>query len=71
MQMKLGHVKLGVSDIKRSMEWYTQVLGFEIDSPEDEPTYYDFKGPGPLSPSVRRSTAGYTTAAAPTSRWRT
>lgn len=39
MQMKLGHVKLGVSDIKRSVEWYTQVLGFEIDSftPEDTP----------------------------------
>ncbi|NBJ89817.1 VOC family protein [Acutalibacter sp. 1XD8-36] len=48
MQMKLGHVKLGVSDIKRSVEWYTQVLGFEVDSftPKDEPTYYDFKGTG-------------------------
>lgn len=48
MQMKLGHVKLGVSDIKRSVEWYTQVLGFEVDSftPEDEPVYYDFKGTG-------------------------
>lgn len=46
--MKLGHIKLGVSDIQRSVEWYTQVLGFEVDSfsPKDNPNYYDFKGAG-------------------------
>ncbi|MCI9553041.1 MAG: VOC family protein [Acutalibacter sp.] len=46
--MKLGHVKLGVSDLKRSLEWYTQILGFEVDSywPKEKPNYYDFKGSG-------------------------
>lgn len=47
MQMKLGHIKLGTSDIQRSLEWYTNVLGFEVDTayPQDNPNYYDFKGP--------------------------
>ncbi len=48
MQMKLGHIKLGVSDLKRSLEWYSQILGFEVDScwPKENPNYYDFKGSG-------------------------
>lgn len=46
MQMKLTHIKLGTSDLARSLEWYTQVLELEIDScyPKDNPNYYDFKG---------------------------
>ena len=31
MRMKLGHIKLGASDLKRSVKWYTQVLGFEVE----------------------------------------
>ena len=48
MKTNLTHIKLGVSDIEKSLKWYTEVLGFEVDScmPEDNPTYYDFKGDG-------------------------
>lgn len=46
MWIKLTHIKLGVSDLARSLEWYTQVLGFEVSGcwPRDNPSYYDFKG---------------------------
>lgn len=48
MQTNLSHVKLGVSDLEKSLKWYTEVLGLEVDScwPKDNPTYYDFKGVG-------------------------
>lgn len=48
MKTNLSHIKLGVSDLKRSLKWYTEVLGFEVDScyPEENPVYYDFKGIG-------------------------
>ena len=44
MQSKLAHIKLGASNLKRSVEWYTQVLGFEVD--RFSPGYCDFKGSG-------------------------
>ena len=48
MKTNLTHIKIGVSDIEKSLKWYTEVLGFEIDScyPEENPNYYDFKGTG-------------------------
>ncbi len=48
MKTNLSHIKLGVSDLNRSLKWYTEVLGFEVDSyyPEENPVYYDFKGTG-------------------------
>ena len=48
MKTNLTHIKIGVSDIEKSLKWYTEVLGFEIDScyPEENPIYYDFKGIG-------------------------
>lgn len=48
MTTKLTHVKLGVSDIEISLKWYTDILGFEIDScyPAENPVYYDFKQGG-------------------------
>lgn len=48
MKTNLTHIKLGVSDLEKSLKWYIEVLGFEIDScyPEENPVYYDFKGIG-------------------------
>ena len=48
MKTNLTHIKIGVSDIEKSLKWYTEILGFEIDScyPEENPNYYDFKGTG-------------------------
>lgn len=48
MKTKLTHIKIGVSDIEKSLKWYTDVLGFEIDScyPEENPIYYGFKETG-------------------------
>lgn len=47
MKISVGHIKLGCSDLARSLEWYTQVLGFETGAcwPKDAPSYYDFLGP--------------------------
>lgn len=34
--------------MEKSLKWYTEVLGFEVDScyPKENPNYYDFKGTG-------------------------
>ncbi len=48
MKMKLTHVKAPVTDLERSLKWYTEVLGFEVASkfPKDKPVYYHFKNNG-------------------------
>ena len=48
MKTNVSHIKLGVSNLETSLKWYTEVLGFEVDScyPEENPVYYDFKGTG-------------------------
>lgn len=45
MKTNLGHVRINVSDIQQAKEWYTNVLGFEIDSqwPVENPNWYSFK----------------------------
>lgn len=37
-----------VKEIDKSLKWYTEILGFEVDScyPETNPVYYDFKSDG-------------------------
>jgi catechol 2,3-dioxygenase-like lactoylglutathione lyase family enzyme len=42
---RLGQVRANVTDLRRSLEWYTTVLGFEVDFtyPEDEPNYAQFR----------------------------
>ncbi|MBS7528807.1 VOC family protein [Fusibacter paucivorans] len=44
MKTNLQHIRLNVSDIERSLKWYTEVLGFEVGNcwPLDNPIYYDF-----------------------------
>lgn len=48
MKTNLAHVKLMVTDIEKSLKWYIEILGFEVDScyPENNPVYYDFKSEG-------------------------
>lgn len=48
METRLSHVKVMVTDIEKSLKWYTEVLGFEVNScyPEVNPVYYDFKDNG-------------------------
>lgn len=48
MKTNLTQIKLGVSNLEESLKWYTEVLGFEINScyPKENPVYYDFKGVG-------------------------
>jgi len=42
---RLGQVRANVTDLRRSLEWYTNVLGFEVDFtyPEGEPNYAQFR----------------------------
>jgi catechol 2,3-dioxygenase-like lactoylglutathione lyase family enzyme len=42
---RLGQVRANVSDLRRSLDWYTNVLGFEVDFtyPEGEPNYAQFR----------------------------
>jgi catechol 2,3-dioxygenase-like lactoylglutathione lyase family enzyme len=48
MKTNLTHVKVMVPDLEKTLRWYTEVLGLEIDScyPETNPVYYDFKTDG-------------------------
>lgn len=48
METHLEHVRANVSDLGRSIEWYTSVLGFEVESlwPPDRPNYAHFKAAG-------------------------
>jgi catechol 2,3-dioxygenase-like lactoylglutathione lyase family enzyme len=41
---RLEHVRANVADLKAAVEWYTNVLGFEVEAywPPDEPNYAHF-----------------------------
>lgn len=45
MKTKLTHVRVNVSDLKRAVDWYEGVLGFENDGgwPPEKPTYMQFR----------------------------
>jgi len=45
---RLDHVRANVADLRRAVEWYTTVLGFEVESfwPPDRPNYAHFKSSG-------------------------
>ena len=45
VKTRLEHVRVNVSDLVRAVEWYTSVLGFEVDVywPADNPEYVQFK----------------------------
>ena len=48
MGTRLDHVRANVADLRRAVEWYTTVLGFEVESvwPPDRPNYAHFKSEG-------------------------
>lgn len=48
MKTNLSHVRVNVSDIKKALKWYEEILGFKNDGcwPIDNPTYYDFISEG-------------------------
>ena len=48
MDTRLDHVRANVADLRRAVEWYTTVLGFEVESfrPPDRPNYAHFKSAG-------------------------
>jgi catechol 2,3-dioxygenase-like lactoylglutathione lyase family enzyme len=45
---QLDHVRANVSDLRRALEWYTTILGFEVESywPPEEPNYAHFASQG-------------------------
>jgi len=44
MKTNLQHVRANVMDLEKSIKWYTEILGFELDSqwPLENPNYADF-----------------------------
>jgi len=48
MGTRLEHVRANVADLRRAVDWYTNVLGFEVESfwPPDRPNYAHFKSDG-------------------------
>lgn len=48
MKTRLDHTRANVADLRRAVEWYTAVLGFEVESvwPQDAPNYAHFKAEG-------------------------
>ena len=48
MHTRLDHVRANVASLGRAVEWYTTVLGFEVESywPPDQPTYAHFTSGG-------------------------
>lgn len=44
MQTRLTHVRANVRNLQQAIEWYSQILGFEIEGywPPDDPTYAAF-----------------------------
>jgi catechol 2,3-dioxygenase-like lactoylglutathione lyase family enzyme len=44
MQTRLEHVRANVSNLQRAVDWYTTILGFEVESlwPLEEPNYAHF-----------------------------
>jgi predicted enzyme related to lactoylglutathione lyase len=45
MEARLEHVRANVGDLDRAVEWYTTVLGFEVEAmwPPGRPNYAHFK----------------------------
>ena len=45
MKARLMHVRANVSDLKRAIEWYEQVLGFRVETvwPPERPDYAHFE----------------------------
>jgi len=45
MDTRLEHVRANVSNLRRAVEWYTSILGFEVDGswPPENPSYAQFK----------------------------
>ncbi|PKR76864.1 hypothetical protein CEY16_13705 [Halalkalibacillus sediminis] len=48
MKTNLMHVRINVSDLKRSEKWYTDILGFKVDTewPPERPEYIRFESEG-------------------------
>jgi catechol 2,3-dioxygenase-like lactoylglutathione lyase family enzyme len=48
VQTRLDHVRANVADRPRAVDWYTNVLGFEVESfwPPDRPNYAHFTSHG-------------------------
>lgn len=48
MLTRLDHARANVRDLVRAVEWYTTVLGFEVESywPPEEPIYAHFASAG-------------------------
>ena len=48
MLTRLDHVRANVADLRRAVEWYTTVLGLEVESywPPDQPSYAHFTSAG-------------------------
>jgi predicted enzyme related to lactoylglutathione lyase len=44
MKTRLGHVRANVRSLRQAIDWYTSVLGFEVQStwPPEEPNYAHF-----------------------------
>ena len=44
----MGHVRANVSNLQRAVQWYEQVLGFEVAAywPPESPNYCHFKSDG-------------------------
>ena len=44
MLTRLEHARVNVADLAQAVDWYTTVLGFEVESywPPEEPTYAHF-----------------------------
>jgi len=51
MKTNLQHVRANVENLQESIKWYTETLGFELDSlwPKDNPNYADFRSKGETS----------------------
>ena len=60
MDTRLDHVRANVADLRRAVEWYTTVLGFEVDStwPPDRPNYAHFKSAGGATFAVMEAEGG-------------
>jgi catechol 2,3-dioxygenase-like lactoylglutathione lyase family enzyme len=48
MLTRLDHVRVNVSDLTRAVEWYTTLLGFEVEAywPPEAPNYVHFVAGG-------------------------
>lgn len=44
METRLTHVRANVRKLREAIEWYSEILGFEVQNlwPPDEPNYVDF-----------------------------